>query len=108
MVGCASDQTGAKINYGKTKGLWIGKWKNRTDDPFFELYTDSTKRIKWTNKNVNYLGIYVGNDNPAQKQADKKQQDPIFGEGDEMMQMTSSGESDSNLPVEIRSVRQEK
>ena len=57
--------TGAKINYDKTKGLWIGKWKDRTDDPFQELYPQNTKKIKWTNKNVKYLGIYVGNDEPA-------------------------------------------
>ena len=23
--------TGAKINYDKTVGLWVGKWKNRAD-----------------------------------------------------------------------------
>ena len=56
--------TGAKINYNKTAGLWIGKWRNRTDDPFQEIDPDNTKKIKWTNKNVKYLGIYVGNDQP--------------------------------------------
>ena len=25
--------SGAKINYDKTKGLWLGKWKNREDKP---------------------------------------------------------------------------
>ena len=25
--------SGAKVNYEKTKGLWIGKWKDRTDSP---------------------------------------------------------------------------
>ena len=39
--------TGAKVNIGKTKGLWIGKWKNRKDTPM---------NIKWTNKNVKTLG----------------------------------------------------
>ena len=57
--------TGAKINYDKTKGLWIGKWKDRKDDPFLEFYPENSRTIKWTNKNVNYLGIYVGNDNPS-------------------------------------------
>ena len=50
--------TGAKINYSKTKGLWVGKWKNRQDTPL---------NIKWTNKNVRTLGIYFGNENPAKK-----------------------------------------
>ena len=57
--------SGAKINYGKTKGLWLGKWKNRTDDPFQELYTDHNHKITWTSGNVRHLGIYVGNENPA-------------------------------------------
>ena len=50
--------TGAKINYSKTKGLWLGKWKHRQDTPL---------GIKWTKENVKTLGIYFGNDNPAKK-----------------------------------------
>ncbi len=57
--------TGAKVNYEKTKGLWLGKWRDRTDDPFSALYKTHDQKIKWTNKNVKYLGVYVGNDNPA-------------------------------------------
>ena len=57
--------TGAKINYNKTKGLWLGKWKNRKDDPFENYYQQNSQKIKWTNKNIKYLGIYVGNENPA-------------------------------------------
>ena len=57
--------TGAKLNYNKTVGLWVGKWKDRTDDPFHEINDEDTKKIKWTNKNVKYLGVYVGNDQPA-------------------------------------------
>ena len=48
--------SGAKVNYGKTKGLWTGAWKNRTDTPL---------NIKWTNENVETLGVYFGNANPA-------------------------------------------
>ena len=44
--------------------MWVGKWRNRTDDPFQDIDPDNTKKIKWTNKNVKYLGIYVGNDRP--------------------------------------------
>ena len=50
------EASGAKVNYDKTKGLWLGKWKNRTDTPL---------GIKWTNKNIKRLGVYVGNENPA-------------------------------------------
>ena len=56
--------SGSKINYEKTKGLWLGKWKNRTDDPFEGLYVDDSRKIKWTSANVKYLGIYVGNSDP--------------------------------------------
>ena len=47
---------GAKVNYKKTKGLWCGAWKNRTDTPL---------NIKWTSENVENLGVYFGNDHPA-------------------------------------------
>ena len=48
--------SGAKVNYGKTKGLWAGAWKNRMDTPL---------NIKWTIKNVETLGVYFGDANPA-------------------------------------------
>ena len=50
--------TGAKINYSKTKGLWVGAWKDRKDTPL---------NIEWTNKNVFNLGLFFGNDEPAVK-----------------------------------------
>ena len=50
--------SGARVNYVKTEGLWLGKWKDRTDKPL---------NIKWTNKNVKNLGLYFGNEDPAQK-----------------------------------------
>ena len=45
-----------KFNYEKTKGLWLGNWKDRTDTPL---------GITWTNSNVKTLGVYFGNENPA-------------------------------------------
>ena len=48
--------TGAKINMTKTKGLWVGAWKDRTDSPLG--YT-------WTNQNVENLGVFFGTDDPA-------------------------------------------
>ena len=50
--------TGAKVNYGKTKGLWTGSWKTRDDSPL---------GIKWTSSNIFHLGVFVGNDDPAVK-----------------------------------------
>jgi exonuclease III len=63
--------SGARINYEKTTGLWLGKWKNRKDDPFQDVYVDGTHRITWTNKNVKYLGVYVGNQEPAKQTFDE-------------------------------------
>ena len=57
--------SGARINYDKSQGLWLGKWRGRDDDPFRGLYPDAHKTIKWTSGNVKYLGVYVGNDDPA-------------------------------------------
>ena len=54
--------SGAKVNYAKTKGLWGGIWENRTDNPL---------NIKWTNINIETLGVYFGNDNPAAKRSKK-------------------------------------
>ena len=48
--------TGAKVNMSKTQGLWVGAWKHCTDTPL---------GIHWTNTNVENLGIFFGNDNPA-------------------------------------------
>jgi hypothetical protein len=56
------DASGAKVNYGKTKGLWTGSWKNRRVSPM---------GIKWTSKNVFNLGVFLGNCNPAQATFDK-------------------------------------
>jgi len=48
--------SGAKVNYKKTKGLWVDSWKNRRVSP---------RDIEWTSANVKALGVYFGNDNPA-------------------------------------------
>ena len=52
------EASGSKINYDKTKGLWVGKWKSRRDEPL---------SIQWTNGNVKTLGVYFGNDDPARQ-----------------------------------------
>ena len=50
------EASGAKVNYDKTKGLWSGNWKNRRVSPM---------KINWTNKNVENLGVFFGNSDPA-------------------------------------------
>ena len=42
--------TGAKVNVSKTKGLWVGAWKTRTDTPM---------DLHWTNTNVENLGYFL-------------------------------------------------
>lgn len=44
--------TNAKINKDKTEALWVGKWRNRQDNPH---------NLKWKNDYVKFLGIYIGN-----------------------------------------------
>ena len=56
------EASGAKINYGKTKGLWTGNWKGRRIPPI---------DIEFTSTNVENLGIYFGNDNPDQATFDE-------------------------------------
>ena len=50
MYGRAS---GAKLNDGKTKGLWLGKWRVRTDNP---------GGFEWINTNIKIVGYFIGND----------------------------------------------
>ena len=45
------------MNYNKTKGLWAGSCKNRRVPPI---------NIKMTSKNIKNLGVFFGNDDPAQ------------------------------------------
>ena len=51
------EATGAKINIGKTEGLFMGKWKNRHDKPF---------DCKWTNDKVFALVLWIGNKDTAE------------------------------------------
>ena len=44
--------TNSKINKDKTEALWLGNWMGRTDKPL---------NLKWTSGEVNFTGIYVGN-----------------------------------------------
>lgn len=43
----------SKINKDKTKALWLGNWIGRTDKPL---------GLNWTNEEVKFLGVYIGND----------------------------------------------
>ena len=42
----------SRINYAKSQGLWVGRWKTRTDMPL---------NIKWNNKGLKVLGTFLGN-----------------------------------------------
>ena len=44
--------SGSKVNYDKSKGLFLGKWKSRSDHPF---------GISWV-KSLKILGYYFGSD----------------------------------------------
>ena len=46
--------TGAKLNFGKCKGVWLGSWLGRLNSPV---------PIKWTTAFIKVLGVYLGNDN---------------------------------------------
>jgi len=54
------DATGAKVNFQKTQGLWVGGWKRRAADP-----SDCPLGVKWTTGNVEHLGVFFGTDDPA-------------------------------------------
>ena len=43
----------SRINLGKSEGLWVGSWRNCTTSPL---------GIKWNNKGLKLLGVYLGND----------------------------------------------
>ena len=58
------DATGAKINLLKTKGLWVGGWKQRLHDPRPPM------DIQWTNTNVEHLGVFFGTADPAKSTFD--------------------------------------
>ena len=55
------EASGAKVNWGKTNGLFTGKWK----DPLLQPI-DIPFKIEWTNLNVENLGIFLGNDKPGE------------------------------------------
>ena len=59
------DATGAKVNFLKTKGLWVGGWQHRVTEQ------DPPLGIKWTNANVENLGVFFGRDDPAKHTFDK-------------------------------------
>ena len=44
--------TGSKVSVAKTKGLLVGKWKNRADKPF---------NTDWQSEKIEGLGTWLGN-----------------------------------------------
>ena len=43
--------SGAKLNYGKCEGLWLGCWNGCTDSPV---------NITWSSVKVKVLGVFLG------------------------------------------------
>ncbi|PFX13549.1 Transposon TX1 uncharacterized 149 kDa protein [Stylophora pistillata] len=43
--------SGSKINFGKSKGLWLGGWRGRTDSPV---------PFDWTPSKLKVLGVFIG------------------------------------------------
>ncbi|UYV70250.1 CDC42, partial [Cordylochernes scorpioides] len=42
--------SGIRVNFGKSQGLWCGRWRNRTDSP---------SAISWNREKINILGTLV-------------------------------------------------
>ena len=51
-LGFFENSSSAKIHFSKSVGLWCGSWKDRKDSPL---------GLKWTNKGIKYLGVFLGN-----------------------------------------------
>ena len=45
--------SGLEINTTKTEAMWLGEWKDRTDEPF---------GFKWPQEPVNALGVFFSHD----------------------------------------------
>ena len=50
--------SGARLNVSKTKGLWLGRWKSRTDSPC---------GLVWLNTSLKIVGLYFGNEDASTK-----------------------------------------
>ena len=59
--------SGAKLNVNKTRGMFLGKWKSRSDHPFGISWVDSTKLLG------NTLGNFLSNDDVWSKTLGKIQ-----------------------------------
>ena len=51
--------SGATLNIQKSRGLFVGRWKNRTDRPL---------GFQWSEQGGKYRGIYLGNTDDWQQQ----------------------------------------
>ena len=43
--------SGSKLNRGKSKGLWLGSWRGRTDSPV---------DLDWSSSKLKVLGVFIG------------------------------------------------
>ena len=49
MLNDFKEYSGLEINTAKTEAMWLGEWKDRTDEPF---------GFKWPKEPINALGIF--------------------------------------------------
>ena len=49
MLDDFKEHSGLEINTTKTEAMWLGEWKDRTDEPF---------GFKWPKEPINALGVF--------------------------------------------------
>lgn len=59
LVNTYETGSGAKLNRSKSRGLWLGKWRHRIDQPM---------SFTWTNDRLKALGIILGSGNDVIKE----------------------------------------
>ena len=58
MLNDFKDHSGLAINTTKTEAMWLGEWKDRTDEPF---------GFKWPKEPIDALGIFSYNQECANR-----------------------------------------
>lgn len=54
--------SGARLNTSKSKGMWLGRWRTRTDTPC---------GLTWVNTSLKIVGLYFGDGNASLKSWDE-------------------------------------
>ena len=62
LIELYGNMSGAVLNLDKTFGMWLGRWRGRTDQP---------GGLNWTSDPQKFYGIYIGGRDATQKTWDK-------------------------------------